>query len=154
DCSIHHNTASITMKNNNKNSHHVRPSLLASAILVGLGSLPVHAFELDTGIDDLQVRFDNTVKLNYAQRVESANSKLANAWNNNDGNRNFSAGSAVSQRIDVLHELDVIYRRQFGFRVSGNSWYDHAYNKVGSSNAATNQYEDGMADSRGLSSYA
>lgn len=142
------------MKNNNKNCHPLRPSLLASAVLVGLGSLPVHAFELDTGRDDLQVRFDNTVKLNYAQRVESANSKLANSWNNNDGNRNFSAGSPVSQRIDVLHELDVVYRRQFGFRVSGNSWYDHAYDKVGSANAATNQYENGVADSRGLSSYA
>lgn len=139
---------------NNKTCHHLRPSLLASAVLVGLGSLPAQAFELDTGIDDLQVRFDNTVKLNYAQRVESANSKLANSWNNNDGNHNFSAGSAVSQRIDVLHELDVVYRRQFGFRVSGNSWYDHAYDNVGSANASTNQHEDGVVDSRGLSSYA
>lgn len=140
--------------NNNKNWPPLRRSLLASAVLVGLGSLPGYAFELDTGVDDLQVRFDNTIKLNYAQRVESANSKLANSWNNNDGNRNFSAGSAVSQRIDVLHELDVVYRRQFGFRVSGNSWYDHAYDKIGSANASTNQYENGVADARGLSSYA
>lgn len=139
---------------NNKTCHGVQPSVLASALLVGLGAMPVHALELDTGIEDLQVRFDNTVKLNYAQRVESANSKLANAWNNNDGDRNFSAGSAVSQRIDVLHELDVVYRKQFGFRVSGNSWYDHAYDNVGSDNPATNQFQNGVADSRKLSGYA
>jgi len=139
---------------NNKTCHGVQPSVLASALLVGLGAMPVQALELDTGIEDLQVRFDNTVKLNYAQRVESANSKLANAWNNNDGDRNFSAGSAVSQRIDVLHELDVVYRKQFGFRVSGNSWYDHAYDNVGSDNPATNQFQNGVADSRKLSGYA
>lgn len=143
------------MKNkNNKAGHHLAPSLLASAVLVGLGIMPAHAFDFDTGVEDLQVRFDNTVKLNYAQRVESANSKLANAWNNNDGNRNFSAGSPVSQRVDVLHELDVVYRRQYGFRVSGNTWYDHAYDKVGSYNPTTNQMQDGMPDSHHLSSYA
>jgi len=143
------------MKNkNNKICHCVQPSVWASALMLGLGSVPAQALELDTGVEDLQVRFDNTVKLNYAQRVESANSKLANAWNNNDGDRNFSAGSAVSQRIDVLHELDVVYRKQFGFRVSGNSWYDHAYDKVGSANPSTNQFQDGVADSRKLSGYA
>ena len=143
------------MKNkNNKSCHHLPPSLLASAVLVGLGIMPAYAFDFDTGVEDLQVRFDNTVKLNYAQRVESANSKLANAWNNNDGNRNFSAGSPVSQRVDILHELDVVYRRQYGFRLSGNTWYDHAYDKVGSYNPATNQLQDGMPDSHRLSSYA
>ncbi|SDP81226.1 DUF1302 domain-containing protein [Ectopseudomonas guguanensis] len=142
------------MKNNNNTRHLLRPSLLASAVLVAMGGLPVHALELDTGIDDLQVRFDNTLKFNYAQRVESANSKLANAWNNNDGNRNFSAGSAVSQRVDVLSELDVVYQQRMGFRVSANSWYDHAYDKVGSANAATNQLHNGAPDSRTLSSYA
>ena len=60
----------------------------------------------------------------------------------------------VTDAVDVLHELDVVYRRQFGFRVSGNSWYDHAYDDVGSANASTNQHEDGVVDSRGLSSYA
>jgi hypothetical protein len=86
--------------------------------------------------------------------VESANSKLANSFNNNDGNRNFSAGSAVSQRIDLLTELDVVYKQQMGFRVSANSWYDHAYDKVGSFNPATNQLNDGRPDSRSISNYA
>lgn len=140
------------MKSNNSHLN-LRQSLLASAILAA--AIPAaQAFELDTGSDDWAVRFDNTLKLNYAQRVESANSKLANSWNNNDGNRNFSSGSPVSERIDVLTELDVVFKEQMGFRVSANSWYDHAYDKVGSYNPATNQINDGQPDSRHISGYA
>ncbi|WP_408596038.1 DUF1302 domain-containing protein [Pseudomonas sp. PLMAX] len=140
--------------NNNKICHaNLRKGLLASAILAGLGIAPVHAVEIDTGNEDLSVRFDNTFKFNYAQRVESPNSKLANSWNNNDGDRNFSSGSAVSQRLDVLSELDVVYKEKAGFRVSANSWYDHAYDNVGSDNAATNQLNNGVPDSRHVSGY-
>jgi hypothetical protein len=143
------------MKNNNKICHsNLRRGLLASAVLAGLGITPVQAFEFDTGNEDVSVRFDNTFKFNYAQRVEAPNSKLANAWNNNDGNRNFSSGSPVSQRLDVLSELDVVYKKQLGFRVSANSWYDHAYDDVGSFNPSTNQLNNGRPDSHHLSGYA
>lgn len=143
------------MNNNNKICQvNIRSGLLVSTIMAGLGLAPAQAMELDTGSDDWAVRFDNTLKLNYAQRVESANSKLANSFNNNDGNRNFSAGSAVSQRVDLLSELDVVYQQRLGMRVSANSWYDHAYDKVGSFNPATNQLNDGRPDARSLSGYA
>ena len=143
------------MNNNNKICHpNLRRGLLASAVLAGLGLSPVQALELDTGNEDLSVRLDNTFKFNYAQRVEAPNSKLANSWNNNDGNRNFSSGSPVTQRLDVMSELDVVYRKQMGFRVSANSWYDHAYDDVGSENSATNQLNNGQPDSRHLSGYA
>ncbi|UVL43242.1 DUF1302 domain-containing protein [Pseudomonas sp. B21-040] len=143
------------MNKNNKICHaSIHRGLLASAILTGLGIAPVQAFEIDTGSQDVSVRFDNTVKLNYAQRVQSADSKLANAWNNNDGDRNFSSGSPVAQRVDVLSELDVAFKKTAGFRVSANSWYDHAYDDVGSFNPSTNQLNDGKPDSRHLSGYA
>ncbi|WP_150801217.1 DUF1302 domain-containing protein [Pseudomonas fluorescens] len=109
----------------------LRLSLLASAML--LASMPAaHAFELDTGSEDWAVRFDNTLKTSYGQRVEGQNSKTANASNYNDGDKNFSVGSAVTQRVDLLTELDVVYQRKMGFRVSAASWYDHAYDNVGS----------------------
>jgi hypothetical protein len=143
------------MNNNNKICHpNLRRGLLASAVLAGLGMTPVQAFEFDTGNEDVSVRFDNTLKFNYAQRVEAPNSKLANAWNNNDGNRNFSSGSPVAQRLDVLSELDVVYKKQMGFRVSANSWYDHAYDDVGSFNPATNQLNNGKPDADHQSGYA
>jgi hypothetical protein len=141
-------------KNNKICRANFRRGLLASAILAGMGSTSVRAIEIDTGNEDLAVRFDNTLKFNYAQRVESANSKLANSWNNNDGDRNFSAGSPVSQRLDVLSELDVVYKQAYGFRLSANSWYDHAYEDVGSANASTNQLNDGRPDAHHQSGYA
>jgi hypothetical protein len=143
------------MKNNNKICHqHLRQGLLASAVMAGLGISQVQAFEFDTGNPDLSVRFDNTVKLNYAQRVESADSTLSHSWNNNDGDRNFDAGTAVSERVDVLSELDVVYQRKTGFRLSSNAWYNHAYENVGGSNASTNQMNNGRPDSGHLSGYA
>ncbi|WP_223510783.1 DUF1302 domain-containing protein [Pseudomonas sp. BF-R-05] len=143
------------MNKNNKICHaNIRRGLLASAILTGLGIAPVQAFEINTGNEDLSVRFDNTVKLNYAQRVQGADSKLTNSWNNNDGDRNFSVGEPVSERVDVLSELDVAFKKTMGFRVSANSWNDHAYKDVGTYNPSTNQLNNGKPDSNHLSGYA
>jgi hypothetical protein len=36
-------------------------------------------------------------------------------------------GNFVSQRFDLLSEMDVVWRDTFGFRVSGAGWYDFAY---------------------------
>ena len=142
------------MKKNIK-QYNLGRGVLATAVLAAIWSLPTQAFEINTGNPDLVVRFDNTVRLNYVQRVEEANSKVANAWNNNDGDNNFSSGSPVSQRIDVLTEFDVVYQGNKGFRVSTSSWYDHAYDNVGSNNNnAPNQIKDGRQTSQGMSNYA
>lgn len=108
-----------------------RGGLLATATL--LASMPAaQAFELSDGREDWTVRFDNTLKFSYGQRVEGQNAKIANAANYNDGDHNFGVGSAVTQRVDLLTELDVLFQRKMGFRVSAASWYDHAYDHVGS----------------------
>ncbi|WP_449431932.1 DUF1302 domain-containing protein [Pseudomonas putida] len=109
----------------------LRRGLLANAIV--LATMPAaYAFELDTGNEDWSVRFDNTFKASYGQRVEGQNAKIANSTNYNDGDYNFSVGSAVTQRVDLLTEFDVVFQRKAGFRVSAASWYDHAYDHVGS----------------------
>lgn len=109
-----------------------RQSLLATAILAA--SLPLaHAFEIDLGHDDWSVRFDNTVKYNYGVRTESADKRLLATPNNNDGNYNFRrAGTNITNRVDLLTELDVVYLRRMGARVSAASWYDKAYANTGS----------------------
>ena len=141
-------------KNNKIPQQNLRYGLLASTIMAGMGITPAYAFEFDTGNSDLAVRFDNTLKLNYAQRVESANSTLSGSWNNNDGDRNFRSGSPVSERVDVLSELDVVYKQKTGFRLSSNTWYNHAYDDIGGNNASTNQISNGKPDSGHLSGYA
>ncbi|VVO84904.1 DUF1302 domain-containing protein [Pseudomonas fluorescens] len=119
----------------NNKSHGFAPSrytLLASAILAA--AMPVaQAVELDTGNPDWTVRLDNTVKYNYGVRTESADKRMLATPNNNDGDYNFrKAGTNITQRVDLLTEMDVVYQNHMGFRVSATSWYDKAYENTGS----------------------
>jgi hypothetical protein len=121
---------------NNKNNHNLnlRRCLLASAIAAGLGvPAVVQAFEVNTGNPDWSVRFDNTVKYNYGVRTESADKRMLATPNNNDGDYNFrKSGTNITNRVDLLTELDVIHGGNKGFRVSAASWYDKAYDNTGS----------------------
>lgn len=105
--------------NNNKNVLFClhRRNLLATLLLVA-GAPAAQAFQLDLADPDWNVRFDNTAKLSYGQRVEGQNAKVARTANLNDGDKNFSVGSAVTQRVDLLTELDVVYQGNMGMRVS------------------------------------
>jgi hypothetical protein len=120
------------MKHNN-NKINLQRGLLATAILAGLGLSPAHAFEFDTGSEDWAIRFDNTVKYNYGVRTESADKRMLATPNSNDGDYNFrKAGTNITNRVDLLTELDVVYQNSMGFRVSAASWYDKAYDNTGS----------------------
>jgi hypothetical protein len=124
-----------------------RHSLLALAILAA--SMPVaHAVELDTGNPDWAVRFDNTVKYNYGVRTESADKRMLGTPNNNDGDYNFrKAGTNITNRVDLLTEMDVVYKDHMGFRVSAASWYDKAYENTGSN---SNPFVNGNGSTSGL----
>lgn len=119
----------------NNKSHGFTPTchtLLASAILAA--AMPgAYAVELDTGNPDLAVRLDNTVKYNYGVRTESADKRMLATPNNNDGDYNFrKSGTNITNRVDLLTEMDVVYQDHMGFRVSAASWYDKAYENTGS----------------------
>ncbi|MFJ7284382.1 DUF1302 domain-containing protein [Pseudomonas sp. NPDC099000] len=135
---------------NNKSHGHThtsRHSLLALAILAA--SMPAaHAVELDTGNPDWAVRFDNTVKYNYGVRTESADKRMLGTPNNNDGDYNFrKAGTNITHRVDLLTEMDVVYKDHVGFRVSAASWYDKAYENTGSN---SNPFVNGNGSTSGL----
>ena len=105
--------------------------LLASTLLAA--STSTTAIELDTGYPDWSVRFDNTVKYNYGVRTESADKRMLATPNSNDGDFNFRrSGTNITNRVDLLTELDVIHQGNKGFRVSTASWYDKAYDNTGS----------------------
>ena len=125
----------------------LRRSLLATAIM--LAALPAaHAFEVDTGSEDWSVRFDNTVKYNYGVRTESAGKRFLGTPNNNDGDYNFrKSGTNITNRVDLLSELDVIYQESMGFRVSAAAWYDKAYDNTGSN---SNPFVNGNGDQSGI----
>ena len=98
------------------------------------------AFEFDTGNKDLlSIRWDNTFKYSNGIRLKNPSPVLIdpaiNAANVNqdDGDRNFRKGALISNRLDVLSEFDVVYRKDMGLRVSAAGWYDAVYNR-GNSN--------------------
>lgn len=109
----------------------VRPHPLRAAILLAMLGMPqAHAFEIDSGIPDLSIRWDNTLKYSVGWRLEDRKAELSSlapaAPNQNDGNNNFDQGSLIQNRLDVFSEFDAKYKN-FGLRVSGAAWYDNVY---------------------------
>ena len=98
------------------------------ALAVACLATGAQAFELDTGNEDVKVRWDNTVKYSAAHRLNSPSAALLSNPNNDDGNSNFGKG-LVSSRFDLLSELDVVYRKSMGLRISAAGWYDGVYQR-------------------------
>ncbi|HEX6735077.1 MAG TPA: DUF1302 domain-containing protein [Azonexus sp.] len=92
------------------------------------------AFEIDTGNEDIEMRWDNTVRYNTGMRVQGRNDKIANSPNSDEGTYSFDRGDVVTNRVDLLSEFDFSYKKQLGFRVSGAAWYDAAYGDDSNSN--------------------
>jgi hypothetical protein len=102
------------------------------AIAVAIGAIvaaagPAQAFEIETGNPDWSVRWDNTFRYNLGWRVESRNQAIGNSIIADEGTYSFDKGDIVQNRLDLLTELDVVYKRMAGFRVSAAGWYDNAY---------------------------
>lgn len=118
-------------------------STMIVAALAAAGS--AQAVEFDTGNPDLVVRWDNTFRLNLANRVGDEDASLLASPNFDDGDRNFGPGM-VSERVDLLSEFDLIWRDRLGFRVSAAGWYDFAYGNLDRGNPVTsNHLENGRA---------
>lgn len=94
------------------------------------------AFEIDTGNPDVSVRWDNTVRYNAGWRVQDRNAVIGNSFKTDEGTYSFDKGEMVANRVDILSEFDFIFKKNFGFRVSGAGWYDGAYGSTSNGNPA------------------
>lgn len=113
------------------------PRPLVFAVMVISSS--AQAFEFDTGNPDFKLRWDNTLKYSVISRLKDRSSALSktdigpqgivgpNNLNQDDGDNNFGKG-IVSNRVDVLSELDLSVQN-FGARISAAGWYDTVYNE-------------------------
>ena len=125
--------------------------LAAAACCLGLCTA-ASAIGIDVGNDEVQVRFDNTVRYNLGLRADGQNEAILRAINNDDGDRNFKRHAIVTNRIDLLSEFDVVYRKSLGARVSGAAWYDQAYTgALDNTSLATSNHLSGGAQALGLS---
>lgn len=112
----------------------INPSACAIAAVLALAAGGAQAIDIDTGSPDLQVRWDNTVRLNLARRVEQRDNKIGNSALADEGDYSFDKGDMVAKRFDLLSEFDVVYKKRFGARVSATAWYDGAYGSESRSN--------------------
>jgi opacity protein-like surface antigen len=110
------------------------PRAVAVAVAIALAQTAVQAAdapEAESG--DLKVTWTNTFKYGVASRLKGQDPALitpfpnTNVANLDDGNRNFGKG-LISNRIELLSELDAVHRDGFGARLSGAAWYDSVYN--------------------------
>lgn len=103
-----------------------RRAILPASIIAAMAmSGSASAFKVDTGNDDLDVRWDNTFRYNAGWRAQDptyyqvATTPSAAKW---------QSGDMVTNRLDILSEFDFIYKKDTGFRVSAAGWYDAIYN--------------------------
>ena len=106
--------------------------LVVAAALTALG--PAYARELDTGNPDLILRWDNTLRYNLGMRTEGRDRKIANSIIADEGTHSFDRGELFANRLDLLSELDLTYRKNWGVRISAAGWYDNAYRRSAKAN--------------------
>jgi hypothetical protein len=123
-----------------------RRTALAAAALLACGTS--QAFEFETGNPDL-TRSAGTTPSSTARpsRVKDRSPALSqtqfgpagvvgpNNLNQDDGDNNFDKG-LVSNRLDLLSELDMTWRN-WGARVSGAAWYDPIYTRGNDNTSGT-----------------
>ncbi|BAI75277.1 hypothetical protein AZL_b06140 (plasmid) [Azospirillum sp. B510] len=113
----------------NKNEQKMRSDIALWVFLVGtVISHSASALEFETGNSDWSIRLDNTIKGSSGMRVGGRQSAIANNPTFDESDYKFDRGDFVTNRIDLLSELDITYQRVYGVRVSGAGWYDAAYN--------------------------
>jgi hypothetical protein len=101
-------------------------AICAAAVLLALGGLCAGAGAAElVATEQLQLRWDNTLKYSAGWRVQPRSPDLLGNVNGDDGNRNFAPG-LIGSRVDLLSELDLAYRG-FGGRASAAGWYDLVY---------------------------
>jgi len=103
------------------------PTLVALAA-ASFAASSARAGEIDTGIPELQLRWDNTVKYSAGTRLKSPSPELTSDVNTDDGDLNFKKGGLILNRLDLLSEFDARYKA-VGLRISGAAWYDAVYNR-------------------------
>ena len=100
---------------------------VATACLASGAAMQAAAFPVDTNIEDLTVRFDNTVRYNLGTRVDSIDSRIGGNPLYDEGDYKFRKGQIVTDRVDLLTEFEADWRKTYGIRVSTAAWYDNAY---------------------------
>lgn len=126
------------MRRNKKgNVMQLRCTAISAAVAGVVAGLPLcaSAYDIDTGNPDISLSWNNTIRYNWARRMQEIDRHVslagppAGATYNGygAGDNLFDKGSTITNRLDVLSELNFSYQGKYGFRTSAAAWYDAAY---------------------------
>ncbi len=102
-------------------------ALVACAELALIHAGSAHAVSIDLPNPDYRLRWDNTVRYNLGMRMDDQDRRIMNNPNYDESDGKFDKHDIVTNRVDVLSEIDFAYRKEWGARLSASGWYDHAY---------------------------
>jgi len=101
--------------------------LLPAAILAASLAPHAQAMRLDTG-ENWETTLNTTLQHTMGWRAQSRDSGISNNPAHDESNYKFgSRGDMVTNRTNALVELQGVYRRNSGYRISGSAWKDFAY---------------------------
>jgi hypothetical protein len=132
------------MKNSRAKPNSARQALRLAAGMIMLQSVQgAWATEL-VNSDSASVRWDNTIKYSAGARTREPSQVVLNNPNADDGDRSFEKYSLITNRVDLLSELDASFKDKHstGIRISVAGWYDAVYqrNHTGVPADVFNQY--------------
>lgn len=99
---------------------------LALLVLVGQGSTALAA-AIELPNSDYRLRWDNTLRYALGMRMEDQNRRIMNNPSYDESDGKFDKGDIVTNRVDILSEIDFSFRKEWGARVSAAGWFDQAY---------------------------
>lgn len=101
-------------------------TVLASALAVGGLVEPAQAANLASG-GDWDVNLDTTIQYTTGWRAQKRDDGIGNHPFFAEGDYKFDKGDMVTNRLQGLVELQGVYQKNTGFRISGSYWKDFAY---------------------------
>jgi hypothetical protein len=94
------------------------------------------AIPVETGNSDIALTWGNSLRYNIGKRMKERSSVIGNSSSNDEGDYLYDKGDIVTNRIDLLTEIDFDYKRLFGARLTGAAWKDAAFRDDARTNPA------------------
>lgn len=112
-----------------RSRQHPRPTsvAIAAGLVAVASSGSALAFSIDSGTPEVTIKLDNQVRYNVGLRTDQIDPRIGNNANFDEGDYKFRRGDLITNRLDLLTEFEVDYKREFGMRVSAAGWVDQAY---------------------------
>ncbi|HJR31891.1 MAG TPA: DUF1302 family protein, partial [Pseudomonas sp.] len=100
--------------------------LVVGELALGYGGAAL-AVPIELSNPDYHLRWDNTLRYTLGVRAEGQDRRIMNNPNYDESDGKFDKGDIVTNRADLLTELDFSYKKEWGARLSAAGWYDQAY---------------------------